>query len=202
MSLTRLRHHGRQSFLQSGQLSPSIGLFEEVDVFLGKVQVASTSIRNWIRSSRAKNSPCKVRKAERAASRLPASIRSAIVFRLREIQLVVEKCASARLRETRAQFQATLHNQLQNLRPAMSLQLKDMLAGKRVGGGKIQRNSIIQRGAVLILERHMTGMPCRQRSADQSIEKWRQIRPGKFVPRRFHHDLPLSLLQQCYRCGS
>ena len=81
-----------------------------------------------------------------AASSLAASIRVGDAFGLRQIELVVEKCAPgefARFREARAQRQTALEQALHHGVAAMPLQLKHVFAGKGMRRREKQGDALI-----------------------------------------------------------
>ena len=102
-------------------------------------------------------------------------------FGLCQIKLAVEKGASGELTrfgETRAKVKATREQHLQNNRSAMSLQLKDIFAGKGIGRGKMQQQTAIDHAAIVsvkVAERRYTRLGA---LATESVGKIEKVSPG------------------------
>ena len=94
----------------------------------------------------AENSPCKDRRAERAAASERASIRSATALGLREIQLSIQKRPARELPglgQPCTELEAALEQALQHRRAAMPVQLQHVLAGIGVRGREVEREPFV-----------------------------------------------------------
>ena len=83
-------------------------------------------------------------------------------FRLRQIKFIVEKGAArkfARLRQPRSQIETALQHQLHHGGTAVPLQLKHVLAGVGMRGGKKQGDTLIQGVAIFVQKIAVGGTP-------------------------------------------
>ena len=105
---------------------------------------------------------------------------------LREVKLVVEKRALGELARARrpqgrqhvaSHLQATRHQQLQDHRPAVSLEFKHILPGVGMWPGKPQRQAVIDRLVDGIRERKVGCLARLQGSPQQSLHEQRQPPP-------------------------
>jgi hypothetical protein len=197
IALAGFAQHRVQCCLQTFQLALCIGLLQKVDLFFREVQ-RGLDQHAQVNQRIAQHMDffgeiTRQRTAGAAGCSLGAGIdQVGNRFGLRQVDLVVQKSALrklARLRHAQTgqarlaggrvvlgrRLQAARHQQLQNHRATVCLQLQHVFARERVWGHKMQRQAMVDGAAIGIGKGQIRGLARLERATAQGLNQGVQI---------------------------